>query len=547
MQEVGFLTEEQRVAHTAAEPALAPTPVGRGCDDLAVTAPFFCDYVRRVLEEDGLGDALGSTKEERQTRLLAGGLTIKTTLDPKVQNGAQVALGRQLPSGDPSGAIAVADVVEPGTGAVRALAVSKGYGKGDNQTEVNYATGGTQGFQGGSTFKPFVLAAALQQGVPLDLTLFAPNRYASKEFKNDGKPYEVGNAGESDSGTYSLETATHASVNTYYLQLLERTGIEQPAAIAESMGLRKFKDGAPREPLDRFPSFPFGTAQISPLDLAAAYAAFAASGLYCPPQAVTEILDASGRPVPLPEQRCTQAMEPKIADTVTSVLTGVLGPGGTGRRAIIGRPAAGKSGSTNGSTAALFAGYTPQLSTTVWIGKPTPTPLQNVRINGDFYKQVYGGTLPASIWRETMQEALRDVPVVEFAERDATTARGNRSVVPDVRGLTTEDARQTLRDAGFGVRIGDTVSAAPVPRGQVAYTSPRAGREASPGTTVTLFTSNGRARPAPAPTRTSQQPSQPDQPDQPVLPPEPDSDAAAQQPARGNNGNGRGNGNGGGG
>jgi membrane peptidoglycan carboxypeptidase len=542
MADVGFITEAQREAEAVTVPALAPTPVGRGCDDLSVTAPFFCDYVRRVLEDDRIGAALGSTREERQTRLLAGGLTIKTTLDPKVQNGAQVALGRQLPPGDPSGVAGVVDVVEPGTGAVRAMAVSEGYGDNENQTKVNLALGGTQGFQGGSTFKPFVLAAALQKGIPLDLTMFAPNRYASKEFTNDGEPYEVGNAGEADSGTYTLETATHASVNTYYLQLLERTGIEDPAAIAESLGLRQFQGGEASAPLDRFPSFTFGTPQISPLDLAAAYAAFAAHGLYCPPQAVTEILDSAGQPIPLPEQSCTQALEPRIADTVTSVLTGVLGPGGTGRRAVIDRPAAGKSGSTNGSTAALFTGYTPQLATTVWVGKPIPSPLQKIRIAGAYYRQVYGGGLPASIWRETMQEALRDVPVEGFADRDETTARGNRAVIPDVKGQTTEQARQTLTEAGFGVRVGDTVSAAPVPRGQVAYTSPRAGREAAPGTTVTLFTSNGRARPAPPPSPEPEP--EPEREPEPLLPPEPDDEAEAQ--GRGNGrGNGNGNGNGG--
>jgi membrane peptidoglycan carboxypeptidase len=544
MADVGFLPEGERAAAAATTPALAPTPVGRGCDDLSVTAPFFCDYVRRVLEGDGIGKALGSTREERQTRLLAGGLTIRTTLDPKAQHGAQVALGTQLPPDDPFEVAGVVNSVEPGTGAVKVMAVSEGYGDRENQTKVNLATGGSVGFQAGSTFKPFVLAAALQKGIPLDLTLYAPSEYTSKVFENQpGEPYTVGNAGESDAGTYTLEEATHKSVNTFYLQLQELTGIAQPAAIAESLGVRKFEAGSPTGKLDRFPSFTLGTAQVSPLDLAAAYAAFAAHGRYCPPRAVTEILDSAGEPIPLPEQTCTQAIEPRIADTVTSVLTGVIAPGGTGRRAEIGRPAAGKSGSTNGSKAALFAGYTPQLATAVWVGNVVPTPLQNVRINGQYYRQVYGGTIPASIWRETMQEALRGVPVEQFAGRDATTARGNRSTIPDVEGQTAEQARATLTAAGFGVRLGDTVSAAPVPRGRVAYTSPRAGREAAAGTAVTLFVSNGRGRPEPSPS-----PEPEPAPAEPQPPPTEPGDDAAGAPGQGRgNGNGNGNGRGGGG
>jgi membrane peptidoglycan carboxypeptidase len=542
MADVGFLSQTELAEAVASTPALAPSPVSRGCDDLSVMQPFFCDYVRRVLESDGIGQALGSTREERQTRLLAGGLTIKTTLDPKVQFGAQVALGEQLPPDDPFEVSGVVNTVEPGTGAIKAMAVSEGFGDGENQTKVNLAIGGSVGFQAGSTFKPFVLAAALQKGIPLDLTLYAPAEYTSKVFEDTpGKPYgPVGNAGESDAGTYTLETATHKSVNTYYLQLLERTGIEQPAAIAESLGLRKFEGGAPTAPLDRFASFPYGTAQISPLDLSAAYAAFAAGGRYCPPMAVTEVLDSTGQPIPLPEQQCTQALEPEIANTVTSVLTGVIGPGGTGRRAEIGRPAAGKSGSTNGSKAALFAGYTPQLATVVWMGKPIPVPLQNVRINGQFYKQVYGGTIPATIWAATMQEALEGVPVVPFPERNAEVASGRDFGIPDVTGQPQEVARQTLVDAGFGVRIGDTVSGTTVLRGSVAYTSPRAGREASRGTTVTLFTSNGRSRPQPTFTvRPEQQPEPESEQEQsdtvdPVEPQEP------QEPQEPGNGNGRG-------
>jgi membrane peptidoglycan carboxypeptidase len=276
--------------------------------------------------------------------------------------------------------------------------------------------------------------------------------------------------------------------------------------------------------------------------MAAAYAAFAANGQFCAPRAVTEILDQAGQPLPLPDQPCQQVVEPRIANTVTSVMTGVIdGPRGTGKGASIGRPAAGKTGTTNSSRAAWFVGYTPQLATAVWVGQPggpgkPVKPMQRVRINGRYYPQVYGGTIPAAIWRRTMSAAMQGVPVERFAQRDPDVVDGERSTVPDVTGQSTEQARQTLTEAGFGVRVGDTVSGSASSRGTVAYTSPRAGREASPGRTVTLYVSNGRTRrtPTPAPTR-QRQPAPAPEEEEPTETPE-------STPARGNNGNGNGNG-----
>lgn len=198
--------------------------------------------------------------------------------------------------------------------------------------------------QGGSTFKPFVLAAALAQGLGVHHTLYAPRSYASEVFRDcDGggcEPYTVRNA------------------------------------------------------------------------------AFAAHGTYCPPRPVLAITGPDGAPLSLPEPTCTQAVAPEVADTVTAILRGnVDGPWPkTGARASIDRPAAGKTGSTYGSTAAWFAGDTPQLAAVVWVGTPVPTELRQVRIDGRYYRQVYGGTLPATIWGDVVQGALDGVPVAELPE-----------------------------------------------------------------------------------------------------------------------------------
>ena len=563
MAELGFLTEAERAEAAAGRPEIRPNPVSQECDDPGVTAPFFCDYIRRSLEsDDALGRALGATREERQARLLSGGLTIKTSLDPKVQGAAQQAAEQEVPIEDPFGAATVVDVVEPGTGLVKAMAVNRRFSEENlpGHTKVNLAIGGSAGFQAGSTFKLFVLTEALRQGIPLSFSLYSPQKYRSPVFEKcvGCGPYEPENAGDSESGTFDLVKGTHDSVNTYYVQLEERIGVEKAAALAESLGVQQFANGRPSAPLNRGGAFTLGGNEVSPLAMASAYATFAARGMYCPPRAVVEILDDRGQPIPLPEPPpCTQAVETGVADTVTSVLTGVIDgntPGRTGRRASIGRPAAGKTGTTNGSRAAWFVGYTPQLATAVWVGTPgTPQEpvkeMRNVRINGRFYKQVYGGTIPATIWRKTMLGALEGVPVQTFAARDPDVADGDKTAVPDVTGQRVDAARQTLIDAGFSVRVGDTVSTTKVAKGTVAYTSPRAGRQAATGATVTLYTSNGRAPRRAAPKRTSApKPASAPAPAQQQAPPPPEqNEAPPPEPARedkdkGNNGNGNGNG-----
>ncbi len=512
MEQLGYITPDQR-AKAAREPLrLHVTPVKSGCEAPGVTAPFFCDYIRRYLEDGPAGAALGDTRQARQDRLLAGGLTIKTTLDAKVQRAAQQAVDSKVPSNDPFGAVAVADTVEPGTGNVRAMAVDRTFGDQKGQTKVNFALGGTLGFQGGSTFKAFVLARALQMGISPHLTLHAPQRYCPKAF-----PYVAGdgkcgpsNAGDSEDGTFDMIAATWASVNTYFIQLEERTGLITPPGLAEALGVRELDGTFVGKSLPRTnPSFVLGTPTVSPLAMSAAYAAFAQHGLFCPPRPVVSITDAKGQDVPLKTEPCSQALEPAVADTVTSILRGVIdGPMAhrTGAGASIGRPAAGKTGTTDDSTAAWFIGYTPQLSTAVWLGKPTPTAMRDVTINGSYYRQVYGGSIPASIWQALMSAALADFPPANFVGSDLATSNGQNVAVPDVKGQPVQTASDLLRQAGFAVALGPAVNGGPIPAGHVASTTPAVGTAAPAGSTVTLSPSNGLAPVAtasPAPTASS--------------------------------------------
>ena len=498
MAELGYITPAQQARAEREGLHLRVTQVASGCEAPGVRAPFFCDYVRRYLEDGPVGAVLGATRQERQEALLAGGLTIHTTLDPVVQAAAQQAVDEQLPASDPFGAAAVVDTVEPGTGAVKAMAVDRGYGAGKNQTKVNLALGGSLGFQGGSTFKAFVLARALQLGIPTSLILNAPATYCPKAF-----PYVLkdgscpGNSEPNEAGSFDMATATAESVNTWFIQLEERTGLATPPALAESLGVRVVDgtyDGTQFARTNA--SFVLGTEGVSPLAMAAAYATFGARGLFCPPQPVSSIVLPNGKKLDLPAQPCSQALEQGVADTLTSLLRGVIdGPDSfrTGIGASIGRPAAGKTGTTQGSRAAWFVGYTPQLATAVWMGKPLPTEMRGQVINGRYYKQVYGGTIPASIWRQTMSQASAGTAPLDFTGADSSVANGHEIDVPDVTGQPVDAASRTLRDQGFAVRIGFSTRAAPIPDGAVAYTYPGAGTTAPVGSTISIHASNGLA------------------------------------------------------
>ena len=384
---------------------LRPSKVS-GIEDSPIAASFL-DYFRTTVltgTDARIRRIFGATRADRERSLFQGGLTIRTTLDPALQRSALATLRETL--GEPADPASAVVVVEPGTGRIKVMA-SLNHERATQK--VNLPIGGTSGFQAGSTFKVWVLAAAIEQGYSLTSTLFAPARYTSKVYSNvvDDRtiPYEIGNAGDSEQGTFAIPEATWLSVNTFYLQLQERTGFQRPAEIAKAAGIRRF-------PLKLLPSFTLGSSEISPLDLATSYATFAAHGLACEPQPILSVHSSNGDTIGTLEPRCERALDRRVADTVTRVLRGVI-TSGTATGADFGRPAAGKTGTTNGPSAAWFAGYTPQLASAVWIGHPTD-PIKRVLRNINGVRIVYGGGFPATIWREVMAAAHENLPVEDF-------------------------------------------------------------------------------------------------------------------------------------
>jgi membrane peptidoglycan carboxypeptidase len=415
---------------TASDLAASPlglhqTHVGDGCD--ASTAPFFCDYVHRQVLAD---KTLGRTKQARERVLMTGGLTIQTTLDPQAQQAAQHAVDSVVP---PSSRIATATVsVKPGDGGVEAMAVDRTYGSKEkkNQTTVNLALGGSSGFQAGSTFKMFTLAAALAKNVPLSQTFYSPPQVHLSGFHGCNHTplgsWAPKNAEDGEGGTFGLVRATWESVNTYFAQLERKVGVCAPWRLAKKMGITEITTGGPPA---QVPAFTLGSDDTSPLQVSAAYATLPANGRYCKPYSVSKISLPSGHVIENNHPDCKRVMSEHTAQLTTSILRGVIdGPDSarTGASATLGRPAAGKTGTTDSFAAAWFTGFTPQLATSVWVGDPrggASHPLTNLSVGGRFYSHVYGADLPASVWKATMLGALSGEPELNFSGVASSVAR----------------------------------------------------------------------------------------------------------------------------
>jgi membrane peptidoglycan carboxypeptidase len=473
------------------------------------SAPFFCDYVQREILTNPI---FGATDSARKLLLQRGGLTIRTTVDPKMQRAAQKAVDRYVPQKNSSHKAASEVLVQPGTGAVRAMVVDRSLGPSEKigKTWVNFAADGDHGtslgMQAGSTFKVFTLAAALDQDMAFGHRLYAPDHFAPTGLHNcDGKyagsSTSLSNAADGEGGrTFSLVTGTWNSVNTFFLNLEKQVGLCDTVKMAEKLGMRR-ADG---KPLQQVASFTLGPNTVSPIRLAAAYAAFGARGKYCDPVVLTKVTDANGRELKVPDAKCHQAIRKGVADAVNHVLRGVLTQG-TAAGMGIGRQAAGKTGTVDDYSSAWFAGYTPDMASAVWVGDPRggyAHPLRNVCLGGRCYGEVFGADIPAPIWRQTMLGALKDVPAHSFHSPPSEYYREgsgeDRVQVPNVVGLSVSAARSRLAAAGFSVNTGGSVSSDIYPRGTVARTSPGGGARVEPGSTVTIYVSRGRPnRPLP--------------------------------------------------
>ncbi len=352
-----------------------------------IREPYFFSYVRdQLLAEYGSNTVRG------------GGLRVYTTINPRFQAAAAKAIRDTLYLRDDPAAAVVS--INPANGAIRAMtAVTPG------RTGNQFNLVAQARRQPGSTFKTFVLTAAIEQGMNPDSTY-----YTSAPFHYQPDPYtpawDVSTYGGDYSGSISVTSATLASDNTVYAQLTLDVGPDAVAQMAHRLGVQSA--------LDVVPAMGLGADAISPLEEASAYATLAAGGIYSKPMAIRRVVLANGKVDTdagwgKPQRR--RAVSDGVAYEVTQILQDNI-LGGTGVGAYFGRPAAGKTGTTDNHADAWFSGYVPQLETTVWVGYPQgEIPMENVH-----GISVAGGTFPATIWRLFMEAALQSSPALDWKQ-----------------------------------------------------------------------------------------------------------------------------------
>lgn len=378
--------------------------------------PYFVDYVRRYL-----------VAKYGEEKVYQGGLKVYSSLNPSLQAKAQKAVSDTLKGTTPPLDMAMVSV-DPRNGLVQALVGGRDF----SNSQVNLALGrcdgageapkdgpicidgGGTGRQPGSAFKPFTLAKAIEKGISVEKVYSGPASYTFPRCAGEG--CTVRNVESSGYGSLTLREATARSVNTVYAQLIQDVGVKDTAEMAHRLGLTMVRgDGTQPNGEPYGPSLTLGAAETSPLDMAAAYSVFANRGEQFPAAPVSRVEEPDGKVLEDNLNRRPKRVLPtQVADLVNDVLKGVV-QYGTGSGADFGRPdgIAGKTGTSEDYGDAWFVGYTPQLSTAVWLGfTDSRRPLQNIKGNG----RVYGATFGVPTWRAFMEAAAPELNLTDFVK-----------------------------------------------------------------------------------------------------------------------------------
>ncbi|MBM7082935.1 transglycosylase domain-containing protein [Micromonospora sp. WMMD734] len=444
MSQLGYLSPDAAAVAKSEPIRTRPTTPANDCASIPGTYNawgFACDYVKNWWSAQ---PAFGENRLERMDKLRRGGYRIVLSLDPKVQAAAErnVRAKEGVDSPFANGIV----VAEPGTGRIKAMAVNRTYSldvsengpssnpEADPKMKANYPNtvapllgGGTlPGYQAGSTFKMFPMLAALDAGMPLSTAFDSPYRYKSAVY--DG--WAPSNASGAMTGRQTMWSGFGKSVNTYFVQLEEKIGADRGVHLAEQLGLRwrtdVDKEQASPAKAKKWGAFTLGVSDATPLEMANAYAAIAADGRYCEAMPVNSITNRDGTPATyktaggiereVAKPRCRQVVNADAARAATDAARcptgdtpakGSCGGWSTADsvRRTVGRPVAGKTGTTDSTRSAWFVGYTPELAAASFIADPD-NPFNAV---GDGQSQV-----PVNAVAQTLRDGLKGTPTRQF-------------------------------------------------------------------------------------------------------------------------------------
>jgi membrane peptidoglycan carboxypeptidase len=531
MVQTGALTQAKGVAAKAEKLKVTGKLTPNGCVQATNNSwGFFCDFFQRWWMQQ---DVFGKTTFDRERQLKSGGYRIVTSLDPVTQNAMKKNIEAKIKSWKWKSDALMLAAVEPGTGKVRGLATNRNFKLDDRAHPTNgpasnpalarkgyrgsypnttnpLMSGGSDisGYQPGSVMKVFTMTAALEKGYPLATVINTKAPYVSK-FKITGDPNCGGywcpnNSSKKNWGAQNMWTGFGNSVNTFFVPLFEMTGGARVIDTAKRMGLTFYDNPKQTEDdayhaahADGWGPFTLGASDQTPLQIANAFATLAADGLYCEPIPVESITDVKGNKLDVGNPRCTQNIKPDVARAAIDAARCPVGDqsgygkcnGTTARisREIVGKPLAGKTGTTDNSKSVTLTLTTKQLAISGFMTDPDWAQVSTHKMNHDVLN-------PAVQY--AMRDAMKGKPPIQFTKPSAKIAFGDQVSIPNVTCKSVAEATAILRGAGFDVEVanGKPVDSACAVN-TVAGTSPDG--KTIRGGVVVLEISNGKAAPKP--------------------------------------------------
>lgn len=485
---------------------------------------FACDYLLRWWSQN---KEFGADSYERNNKLRSAGYRITTSFDINAQAAAMRNI-TDIMSKKPASQAMMEAGVEPNTGRLQLLAVNRNFSNDQRNnglnteptkkakgikgnypnTTVPLLSGGADivGYQAGSVFKIFTIIAALEKGLPLDYSINTVSPYHSKFIVGASDPtacqgtkfYCPENSGKKGQGVRNMWTGLGGSVNTYFVPLEERVGVDKVVGVAKRLGLEFRSDVDQQqmkpESINNWGAFTLGVSATTPLEMANVWATLAADGVYCKPTPILEIKDSKGHKIDAGKPDCKKVLEPDVARAAIDAGRCPIGDqsafgkcsGGTASdsRGIIGYPISGKTGTTDSEKSATLTITTRQLAVSgFYTDVDWPQTNQHFEHNG--------GVNP--VVQRTMRDAMKGRPQMGFAPPSRDLAFGQRVGIPGVKCLSVEQARNKLKGAGFEVDQQTGQIASDCPPGTVAKTDPEG--STVKGGVVVLIISGGPGAP----------------------------------------------------